>query len=107
MVPENYKLNLSTGGKSIISEEKMVTLPFVRGRFISIPIEYRPANKKQGKIGFERYDDPEYHRAVRAAATAAGLKVFSCPGKCGSCAGGRHACGSSLFDDVVIAIGIH
>ena len=67
----------------------------------------RAAAKKKGKVGFERYDDPAYHKAVREAGARLGLKVFSCPGKCGECAGGNHACGSDKFKGVVIVNGVH
>lgn len=106
-VPENYRLNLSSGGSSQrVSRESMLALPWVRGNFLSLPVEYRPPGVT-GNPGFKRYDDPEYHRAVRRTASALGLKVFSCPGKCGGCALGKHACGSDLFRGVNIAIGIH
>lgn len=108
LFPANYRLNLSSGGKEqSASVTDMMNLPITRGEFIAVPVKYRPAGK-QGNVGFERYDDPEYHRAVRDAAAKMGLgKVFSCPGKCGECAGGRHACGSPLFKGVKIAIGVH
>lgn len=107
--PANYQLNLSSGGRvRNVSPGQVSSLPVVRGPFIALSVKgyYKP--KKRGKVGFERYDDPEYHRAVREAAKAEGLtKVFSCPGKCGECAGGKHACGSELFKDVTIVNGVH
>lgn len=106
-VPENYKLNLSSGAVSSISREEMKSLPFVRGDFLAIPVNYRPENHK-GKVGFERYDDPAYHQLVRERAAQAGLgRVFSCPGRCGECAGGKHACGNEKFQGITIVIGIH
>jgi hypothetical protein len=92
-VPANYVLNLSSGGIDDTPEyrERMRGLPMTRGDFIALPIEGKFAK------GFARYDDPEYHRAVRAAAAAAGLgKVFSCPGQCGACTGAGHACGATM-----------
>jgi hypothetical protein len=98
----NYRLNLSSGGKpQKVSREEMLSLPFVRGEFLSLPVDY------SGNAGFERYQDPAYHQAVRQSATRLGLKVFSCPGKCGECAGGQHACASDRFHGVTVAIGIH
>lgn len=102
-LPSNYRLNLSSGGKAQrVSREDMLALSITRGDFLTIPTGYH------GEKGFARYDDPEYHRAVRVAATGQGLaKVFSCPGKCGECAGGRHACGSELFRGITIVNGTH
>lgn len=91
-VPPNYALNLSSGGiddDDAGFRERLRALPFVRGDFLALPVEGDFAR------GFARYEDPEYHRAVRAAAEAAGLgKVFSCPGTCGGCTGAGHACGA-------------
>lgn len=108
-VPGNYRLNLSSGGIDDSPEyrERMRALPMTRGDFIALPVDGDFAR------GFARYDDPEYHRAVRAAAAAAGLgKVFSCRGTCGDCIGAGHACGATKPDgsDVLslpIVIGIH
>jgi hypothetical protein len=110
MVPPNYALNLSSGGIDDDDAEfrdRLRALPFVRGDFIALPVVGEFAK------GFARYDDAEYHRAVRKAAEDAGLgKVFSCPGTCGSCTGAGHACGAR--DDAgdfimprIVAIGIH
>lgn len=107
--PPNYLLNLSSGGIDDSPEyrERMRSLPIVRGDFIALPIKGTFAK------GYARYKDPEYHRAVRAAAAAAGIgKVFSCPGTCGDCSGAGHACGARRPDGLPIltlpvAIGIH
>lgn len=105
--PRNYVLNLSTGGRpQSVTKAEMLSLPITRGEFISLPVNYRPVGKV-GNVGFARYEDTEYHRAVRAAGAAAGLKVFSCPGKCGECTGIGHACGSMKLKGLTIAIGIH
>jgi len=108
-IPPNYRLNLSSGGIDDTPEhrERMRALPMTRGDFIALPVEGDFAR------GFARYHDPAYHRAVRAAAAAAGLgKVFSCPGQCGACTGAGHACGASREDGasimpLPIVIGIH
>jgi hypothetical protein len=102
-VPNNYVLNLSSGAKPQgVSKEQMFTLPFVRGEFVAVT----PQSEGIAR-GFKRYDDPAYHRAVRAAAKEAGMgKVFSCPGKCGECCGANHACGM-IGLKVTIAIGTH
>ena len=67
--------------------------------------------------GYDRYSDPEYHRAVRDSARALGhLKVLSCSGKCGACVTYKgenaHACGAKREDGEyvfagVVAIGNH
>jgi hypothetical protein len=103
----NYRLNLSSGGRAQrVTREEMLSLPFVRGEFLSLPVNY-PYSINGKVAGFSRYDDPRYHQAVRESATRLGLKVFSCPGKCGECAGGQHACASDRFKGVTVAIGIH
>jgi hypothetical protein len=105
--PANYVLNLSSGGRpQSVTAEQMRSLPVVRGEFLSLPVDYRPAVVR-GNIGFKRFQDPDYHRAVRAAGRERGLKVFSCPGYCGECNANGHACGSERFRGVVIAIGVH
>lgn len=106
-LPDNYRLNLSSGGKDQgVTVEQIRTLPITRGEFIAVPVDYRPGRK--GGAGFGRFADPEYHRAVRRAALEQlGLdRVLSCPGKCGECCGGRHACGSDRLD-VAVVTGIH
>ncbi len=104
--PKNYTLNLSSGGRTRrISKEAMLKLPITRGYFVSVPIDYHP---EQYKGGFVRFADKAYHDAVRLSGERQfGKKVFSCPGECGSCCGGNHACGNRKFDDVIIVIGIH
>ena len=106
--PNNYVLNLSTGGLvRTIDRAGMLALPITRGGFHTVKIDYRPKGHN-GNIGFDRYQDPEYHRAVRAAAKALGiLKPFSCPGLCGSCTIGTQACGDRKFDNVEIVNGEH
>lgn len=106
-LPGNYRLNLSGGGRpQRTTVEQMRNLSITRGEFLAMPVDYRPEGKK-GKVGFERYDDPAYHRAVRRAAAERGLKAFSCPGKCGECCCGAHACGTNRMSGVTIVIGIH
>jgi hypothetical protein len=109
-VPPNYALNLSSGGiddDDAAFRARLRALPFVRGDFLALPVVGDFAE------GFARYADLEYHRAVRAAAAAAGLgKVFSCPGQCGSCTGAGHACGARHDDGryvlpLPVVIGIH
>ena len=102
--PANYALNLSSG--SMFARESaeyraVSAMPFTRGEFLAIPIAGKHPR------GFARYQSPEYHRAVREAAKAAGLVgAFSCPGECGACGHGRHMCGRVEFHNPIV-IGIH
>ena len=103
--PDNYKLNLSSGGsKQNTPENHMKALPFVRGSFIAVKID-------QSLMIKTRFALPEYHAAVRQAVREeTGRAGFSCPGECGGCdIGGKQACGTSKqsFQGVAIAIGIH
>ena len=109
-IPANYALNLSSGGihdDDDAFRARLRAMPFCRGDFLALPIQGDFAR------GYKRYDDPEYHRAVRQAAAAAGLgKVFSCPGSCGDCTGAGHACGARREDETYVlslpvVIGIH
>lgn len=127
--PSNYILNLSSGGmRQKTTAQQMRRLKGVRGHFIAVPIGkgWRDAGRT-GNVGTEerfgvegapRSELPQsakrYHLAVREAARIAlpvmgldGAKIFSCPGYCGPCMMGSHACGSPRMRDVVIAIGIH
>jgi hypothetical protein len=104
LVPPNYTLNLSSGSIHDDGQlpAQLADEAFTRGRFVAVKIDTKTD-----------YDSPDYHRAVRTAAAAAGLgKVFSCPGKCGTCTGAGHACGTRKPDGshllpLTIAIGIH
>ena len=102
--PNNYNLNLSSGGKAQnTSKADMLTLSITRGEFIAVPVS-KLAKDKQ-KI---RFSLPEYHQEVRQQGKAlTGTNGFSCPGKCGDCASGSHACGSSKFAGIPIYIGVH
>lgn len=102
-LPGNYRLNLSSGGKiREVTLEQISTLAIVRGRFLAV--------KVHGDFprGTARYDSREYYRAVVRAAREEGIeKPFSCPGKCGTCVRGEHACGNDRFHGVNIVIGVH
>jgi hypothetical protein len=107
--PDNYHLNLSSGSIHGDLRDPMQALlhrdgsPLVRGDFVAVPV------KGDFPRDESRYDSPEYHRAVRDSALAIlGERVFSCPGKCYACTkSGDHACGSSKFQGITIAIGVH
>jgi hypothetical protein len=100
--PTNYVLNVSEGSRhdnDTVLRGAINTLPITRGVFGAV-------ETKGWYSGFARYDNPEYHRDVRQSALPTHGKVFSCPGKCGSCRGGNHACGDKEFS-VPIVLGVH
>lgn len=107
--PQNFLLNLSTGGRGLATEQHMRALPITRGVFACVSVRgvYRPA--KKGNVGFARYDDEAYYRAVKEVAQAKGMgkKVFLCPGKCGDCTPKGHACGMPEMRGVLIVNGEH
>lgn len=104
--PSNYTLNLSSGSRYSTNRDLIrvvKSLACTRGEFVAV--------KAPGKFakGFARFQDKAYHAAVRTAGRvfAASPRVFSCPGKCGSCLpNGEHACGQRGFA-VTIAIAEH
>lgn len=108
----NYTLNLSSGSKYLNSpavKAQVAALPITRGEFVAVPVATK-APTRDAKTGQPL--NPEAWRTHRlqviAAAKAAGYaKVFACPGLCGFCANGKHACGNRAFDGITIAIGIH
>ena len=102
--PGNYTLNVSSGSvhdADQVMKAAILKLPCVRGEFVGVQVE--------GDFGrgFQRYHNPDYHRAVRTAALEIlGQKAISCPGQCGDCGAGRAMC-SNKDVTPVIAIGIH
>jgi len=102
--PNNYNLNISSGGKDQqVTKSEMLNLSITRGEFIVVPVSKLPRDRQ--KI---RFSLPEYHQEVRTNGKAlTGVNGFSCPGQCGTCANGSHACGSSKFKGVPIFIGVH
>jgi len=98
--PDNYTLNLSSGGRRQDLYSQMEKLSCTRGDFVAVPIS--------GNFGSnsEKYANPDYHRAVRKSAKDMGLgKVFSCTGQCGDCTNIGHLCGTD--NPITIAIGVH
>jgi hypothetical protein len=105
-IPENYMVNLSSGSKYAGTdvETTFSKLPVVRGEFVVVPLPRGFAK------GFDRFDDPKYHAAIRESARkiTGNNRVFSCTGKCGDCLPrGRHACGDKPMRGVLVAIGEH
>lgn len=108
--PTNYTLNLSSG--SVYNAEvkaQVAKLPIVRGEFVAVQasVEAPKRDKKTGAPS-DLNAWQAYRKAVMQAAKDAGhAKVFVCPGLCGFCSNGKHACGNRAFDGVTIAIGVH
>jgi hypothetical protein len=108
----NYTLNLSSGSKFANSprvKEQVSALPIVRGEFVAVPVASK-APKRNLKTGQPLNPAAwQAHRLeVLAAAKNLGMgKVFVCPGLCGFCANGKHACGNRAFNKIPIVIGIH
>jgi hypothetical protein len=115
--PTNYTLNLSSGSKydgNADMVERLMHLPIARNWFLSVPVDSKFMRKAKG---YDRYSDPEYHRAVRESAALMGYgKVLSCSGKCGDCIShngeNAHACGERKDDGTfvfpgIVAIGCH
>ncbi len=101
--PANYLFNASSGSKyGADMLAKVLALPITRGNFLALPISIP---KMPNSV---KYSHPTYKAAVRESAKAQGLdKIFLCPGKCGTCANGKHACGNDDFIGIDIVIGIH
>lgn len=97
LVPNNYRLNLSSGSKYPDSvKDKLKTRSFVRGEFKAVNIGRKVKSSDHGN----REHQAELRRAY-------GQKAFTCPGLCGSCTKSGHACGSARFKDVDIIIAVH
>ena len=104
--PDNYVLNLSSGGKYTSLYSDMKKLPITRGEFIAVKTP-----KKSSAVTRTR----DEKRFLYQWAKANGYKKsFVCPGNCGSCVISQkmvkniHACGNiGLFGDRAILIPIH
>lgn len=97
LVPNNYRLNLSSGSKYPDSvKDKLKTRSFVRGEFKAVNIGRKVKSSDHGN----REHQAELRRAY-------GQKAFTCPGLCGSCTKSGHACGSARFKNVDIIIAVH
>ena len=96
--PSNYQLNISGGHnatRAIVNAVKK--LPITRGEFIAVSIGRKVKSTDHGS--------PSVNAAIRAKFP--GVKVFPCPGACGSCTGAGHACGLPKMKNRVIAIAMH
>ena len=95
--PANYLLNLSSG--SVHADDvktRMRELPVTRGEFIAVNIGRKVQSSDHGTR--------EHNRELRAAY---GAKAFTCPGKCGDCTKGGHACGLDTFRNIPVIIAVH
>jgi hypothetical protein len=96
--PTNYQLNISGGHnapQTVVDAIKR--LPITRGEFIAVSIGRKVKSIDHGS--------PSVNAAIRAKFP--GVKVFPCPGACGSCTGAGHACGLPKMKNRVIAIAMH
>lgn len=96
--PSNYQLNISGGHNSpgaVVDAVK--NLPITRGEFIAVSIGRKVKSTDHGS--------PSVNAAIRAKFP--GVKIFPCPGACGSCTGAGHACGMPQMKNRVIAIAMH
>lgn len=109
--PTNYAMNLSSGSKhdgDAEMIEKVSRLPIARNWFIVVDVDKKFMRKDKG---YDRYADPEYHRAVRESANRLGFtKVLSCTGNCGKCVTYKgqnaHACGAKRDDGLYVFDGV-
>lgn len=101
--PKNYRLNVSSGSKyGDDIKRQILALTITRGEFIAVPIDIPKM------INNIKYQSPIYKHATRTSAKSQGIeRAFLCPGQCGTCTKSIHACGSELFTDIPIVIGIH
>ena len=96
-VPGNYKLNLSSGHNSPDSAVDQVRrLDIYRGDFLAVDVGYKVTSAHHGQRS---------HQAKLRQAH--GRKAFTCPGSCGDCTPGGHACGSDKFNNIDIIIAAH
>jgi hypothetical protein len=96
--PSNYQLNISGGHNASRAIVKAVKkLPITRGEFIAVSIGRKVKSTDHGT--------PSTNAAIRAKFP--GVKVFPCPGSCGSCTGAGHACGLPKMKNRIIAIAMH
>jgi hypothetical protein len=95
--PENYRLNLSSGHNADDSAVKeLESRRFVRGRFIAVSLGRQVRSSEHG--------DRAHQKELRQAY---GKPAFTCPGECGECTPGGHACGSERFKNLDIIIATH
>jgi len=96
--PKNYMLNISSGhNASAALVEHVKSLPITRGEFIAVSIGQ--------KVTASQHGTPEINAKLRAAMPE--IKIFPCPGSCGTCTGAGHACGLPQMKFKTIAIAMH
>jgi hypothetical protein len=96
--PTNYQLNISGGHNASQSMVNYVkALPITRGEFVAVSVGKKVKSTDHGT--------PEINALLRAAFPD--VKIFPCPGTCGTCTGKGHACGMPQMKNRVIAIAMH
>ena len=96
--PNNYKFNVSLGGKfDYLKNDKIILKnKCYRGNFISFDLSgQRIKADKTTK---------EHKKQIRSSFKN---KVFICPAFCNTCTSIGHACGSDKFKNIDIIIPIH
>lgn len=95
--PENFKLNLSTGGVYDGLHNELASAPFVRGRFAAGPVHGSPLHiTRDQKVTLTKWAKSEF-----------GGKAIVCPGECGSCTKIGHICGLDKFKGYTVVIPKH
>lgn len=95
-LPSNYLLNVSGGhNHEAVTVDRIKALPITRGTFDAVSIGRKVKASDHGTV--------DTNRALIAAAG----KAFPCPGRCGDCRGGDHACGSRALSGIPIVIAVH
>lgn len=95
--PENFKLNLSTGGKFDGLHDELQSADFVRGRFAAGPVHGSPLKITKG----------ERLTLAKWAKETYGGKAVVCPGQCGDCTKIGHICGLDQFKGYTVVIPKH
>jgi len=96
--PTNYMLNISSGhNASAAMVDHVKCLPITRGEFIAVSIGQ--------KVKASQHGTAEINAKLRAAMPH--VKIFPCPGSCGTCTGAGHACGLPQMKFKTIAIAMH
>ena len=95
-LPANYLLNISSGhAHDAHTVDRVASLSITRGTFSAVSIGRKVKSSEHGTV------------SVNRAITSVAGKVFPCPGQCGTCRNGDHACGSEKLRGIPIAIAVH
>lgn len=95
--PKNYMLNLSGGhNHDTKTVDAMKALSITRGTFDAVSIGRKVKSTDHGSVSVNK-----------ALVGITGKGIFPCPGKCGDCRKGEHACGSEKLRGIPIVIAVH